>query len=105
METSHEMKTMSGVLNSLKNRGIETEFIFEDPDTLNGFGKKYKCHELCLVKTYRFEGLSDPDDNSALYLFEDKKGNSGFVIDVYGRASNLSANFAEFLKKTPKDFS
>lgn len=103
METPHEMKTLSGVLNSLQKKGIETEFLFEDPDILKGFGKNYKSEDLTLCKTYRFEGISDPADNVALYLFKDKDGNSGFVIDVYGRESNLSANFSEFLKKVPQD--
>lgn len=102
-EMPHTMKTMSGVIDSLKKKGIVTELEYESPGILKGFGKKYQAKDLSLIKTYRFEGISNPDDNSALYLFEDQEGNKGFITDVYGSESNLDASFSEFLRKTPTD--
>ncbi|HLS71436.1 MAG TPA: hypothetical protein VK027_07230 [Chitinophagaceae bacterium] len=99
----HTMKTLSSVIKSLKEKGIKTELKYEKSGTLTGFGKTYQPQDLSLIKTYRFEGISNPDDNSALYLFEDKEGKKGYIIDIYGNESNLDDKFSEFLRNTPSN--
>lgn len=100
---STTMSTLSEVLNTLKRRGYETEFIFSDKDGMQGFDQKYLPIDLTLIRTYRFEGMSDPEDNAALYLLEDKSGNIGYIIDSYGNQSNYGTRFSEFLKRVPID--
>lgn len=40
-----------------------------------------------VVKYYRFEGDSNPDDNSVLYVIETLGGDKGLLVDAYGAYS------------------
>jgi hypothetical protein len=46
--------------------------------------------------------MSDPADNSVLYLIEDKDKNMGYILDAYGIYSDHDGfAFDDFLKKIP----
>nr|WP_314494764.1 hypothetical protein [uncultured Chryseobacterium sp.] len=103
-ETPDRMTTLSQVMERLRERGIHREFRmnefcemrYEDSE------KNYHPHELTILKTYRFEGDSNPDDNAVLYVLEDKSGNKGIIIDSYGAESNYSGqDFDTFLRDIP----
>ncbi len=56
-----------------------------------------------IVATHRFEGFSDPADNSVLFILEDKSHqDKGLFIDAYGAARNEFMN--QFLQKIPRYF-
>ncbi|MBL0745127.1 hypothetical protein [Chryseolinea lacunae] len=44
----------------------------------------YTPEEVHIVNFHRFEGYSDPNDNSILYLIETTDGSKGQLIDAYG---------------------
>ena len=99
-----QMTTLSQVMETLRKRGIHREFRmnescemkYEDSD------KVYQPNELTILKTYRFEGPSNPDDNAVLYLLEDHEGNKGIIIDSYGAESNYPGQeFDAFLRDIP----
>ena len=46
--------------------------------------KHYKAEDVKIKNFYRFEGASDPNDNSILYLIETNDGRKGTLIDAYG---------------------
>lgn len=50
--------------------------------------KEYKPEELLIVNFYRFEGISDPEDNSILYVIEAADGAKGTMTDAYGAYSD-----------------
>jgi hypothetical protein len=82
-----EMTTLSAVLEKLRLRKQDNEFRM----TENGFGseaKVYQPEELKIIRTYRFEGESDPGDSSILYLIEANDGKIGYSLDAYGVYSN-----------------
>jgi hypothetical protein len=89
-------KTMSEALKDLKQRGFTSNFEF-----LNGAfravgGKVYTAEQLTIVEHHRFEGMSDPDDLSILYVIEAHDGAKGTVADAYGPYAN--PQLAAFLK-------
>jgi len=47
-------------------------------------GKSYYPHQLKVVNFFRFEGLSDPEDNAILYIIETNDGTKGTLVDAYG---------------------
>lgn len=56
-----------------------------------------------LVQTHRFEGNTDPSDNSILYVLEHKNGlDKGILIDAYGPMHDESIN--QFLQNVPRQF-
>jgi hypothetical protein len=102
MQHPKEMPTLSQVLEKLKTKGLDTEFTFSDHGKLQAFGNVYTPTDLTIIKIFRFEGISDPADNAAIYLMEDSKGNKGYVLDAYGSYSDFDgASFDEFLKQIP----
>lgn len=102
--SNHNLKTLSQVLNSLIKRGITKEICMNDQHQmiLGKDEKVYQPENLCIVKSYRFEGDSNPDDNAVLYLLEDKEGQLSTLLDSYGADSNYSGEeFDNFLRKIP----
>lgn len=101
---SHNLKTLSQVLNILISRGITKEICMNNQHqmVLEKEEKIYQPEDLCIVKSYRFEGDSNPDDNAVLYLIEDKDGELSTILDSYGAESNYSGEeFDNFLRKVP----
>jgi hypothetical protein len=97
-----EMTTLSTVLEKLKGRGMDTEFRWvEEGFTAND--KTYQPHDLKIIKTYRFEGASDPSDSSILYLIEADNGLIGYSIDAYGVYSNHEneQGYDNFIRRIP----
>lgn len=99
-----DMNTLSQVLNKLRERGFDNELKFSDHGRMQSEEGKdiYDAEDLKIIKTYRFEGASDPSDSSVLYIMEDKKGKKGYVIDAYGMYSTHDEEgFDDFIKKIP----
>lgn len=104
MEQPAEMNTMSQILEKLRLKGRDNEIRMSDHGKMQSasLNKIYKPEDLTIVKTYRFEGMSDPGDNSVLYLVEDKDKDIGYILDAYGIYSdNEGPTFDDFLKKIP----
>jgi hypothetical protein len=57
-----------------------------------------------IVHVYRFEGMTDPDDEAVLYAIEARNGNKGTLVDAYGPYSEaVTPEMAEKLRYTPKN--
>ncbi|WP_129714243.1 hypothetical protein [Pedobacter sp. SYP-B3415] len=104
MEHSLEMTTLSQVLERLRQKGYDNEIKMSDHGRMQGVGlnKIYKPEDLKIIKNFRFEGDSDPADNSVIYLVEDNEGTIGYILDAYGTYSDhAGSGFDDFLKKIP----
>ncbi|HBR11485.1 hypothetical protein SAMN05660493_00022 [Epilithonimonas bovis DSM 19482] len=104
--TPKPMLTLSQVMEKLRERGITDEIRMNDNKkfVISGTEKSYNAEDLKIIRVYRFEGASDPDDNAALYLVEDTYGNKAMIIDSYGASSNYDGpEFDEFLKAIPTE--
>ena len=96
------MTTLSGVLEKLRIRKQDNEFIITGEGFRSPAGKVYASEDLTIIKTYRFEGESDPSDSSILYLIEAGDGLIGYSIDAYGAYSNHEeAWYDDFVRKIP----
>ena len=96
------MTTITDVLEGLRQKHNDNEFtISKDGFTTNN-GKFYKPEELTIIKTYRFEGESDPADSSIIYLIEAKDGTVGYSMDAYGvYSTHEEENYDDLIKKIP----
>ncbi len=95
----NEMRTLSQVMEKLRLKRIDNEFRLENGAFVTGNGKNYQPEDLTIIKTYRFEGESDPSDSSILYLIEANDGLTGYSIDAYGVYSNHDQDYDEFIRK------
>jgi hypothetical protein len=94
------MTTLSGVLEKLRQKKQDHELIMTEAGFTSPAGKVYKSDELTIIKTYRFEGESDPGDNVILYLIEANDGLIGYSIDAYGAYSNHDdVKYDEFIRQ------
>lgn len=102
MSSKIEMTTLSSILEKLRLRKQDNEFKMTEKGFCTGTGKYYEPTDLKIIKTYRFEGESDPSDSVALYLIEAKDGLVGYSIDAYGAYSNYdNSSYDDFIRKVP----
>jgi hypothetical protein len=61
--------------------------------------KLYMPEDLLIVNFFRYEGISDPEDNSILYIIETNDGARGTLVDAYGAYSDPEVeNFMKSVK-------
>ena len=96
------MTTLSQVIEKLRLKRQDNEFLLTAEGFSIGNGKFYQADELKIIKTYRFEGESDPSDSSILYLMEGNDGTIGYSVDSYGAFSNHDdVDYNGFIVKIP----
>lgn len=78
-------KTLSQKINSLKEKGYTLDFNL-DEDKITDLKNKqsYIPDDFNIDKHYRFEGMSNPSDNSILYAITTSDGKKGILVDGYG---------------------
>ncbi len=106
MQQHTEMTTLSQVLEKLRQKGVESEIKLNHEKQMASekLGKVYQPEDLLLFQTFRFEGDSDPADNSVLYVVEDTQGKISYILDVYGAYSDHEGpEFDDFIKKVPTE--
>jgi hypothetical protein len=104
MKQPNEMNTVSQILEKLRQKGLDNELRMTDHGKMKGPGDNqiYKPEDLTIIKTYRFEGITDPGDESVIYITEDKEGRIGYIMTAYGVYSDqYGPEFDDFLKKIP----
>jgi hypothetical protein len=78
-------KTLSQRMNELKEDGYTSDFNLED-DKIKDKSKdtSYLPDDFNVDKVYRFEGMTNPADNSILYALTTSNGRKGLLVDGYG---------------------
>lgn len=97
------MLTMSQIMKKLADKGITAEYRMNEDGEMHYADeeKVYEPSDLKILKSYRFEGNSDPADNAVLYVAKSAEGNKGMIIDIYGADSNAPDSFDEFIRSIP----
>jgi hypothetical protein len=106
-DSTQKMQTLLECLKKATDEGYKENFKITTHglQTVSG-GRAYKANEIAIANFYRFEGYSNPEDNSILYLIQAKDGKKGTLIDAYGMYADASLsafikNVKEIQKKTP----
>ena len=78
-------ETLSAALNGLKAKGYTEDFNLE-PHCLACSSRALKLYpdDFVIDEFYRFEGASNPADNSIVYAISSKAGVKGIIVDAYG---------------------
>lgn len=83
------MKTLSEMITKLTQKGYDVQFkVTEEGMVSLSTDKVYKPDQLKICHFYRFEGESNPADNSILYAIETRDGEKGTLVDGYGASSD-----------------
>jgi hypothetical protein len=87
--TTADMKTLVDCTNKLVTEGFTDNFKVSEQGLLSPEKEKlYKPGEVTIVNFFRFEGASDPGDNSILYAIETNDGTRGTLVDGYGPSAD-----------------
>jgi hypothetical protein len=79
------MKSLSSVLNKMVLEGYEDDFKISDKGLKSLKTEKvYTPDEIHITNFFRFEGQSDPNDNTIMYVIETNDGLKGTLVDAYG---------------------
>lgn len=90
--------TLSEAINGLKKRGYSVDFnLIENCLVCNN--DKFDVNDFEIVEFYRFEGDSNPSDESIVYGIESVNGLKGVLVSGYGiSAEGMSAEMAKKLR-------
>lgn len=103
--STEKMETLGQAIDLAVKRGFSENFkLGAGGLTTEAEGKFYLPTEVKIEDFYRFEGYSDPNDNSILYLIETADGRKGLLVDAYGayadaRISKFVSAVEEIQKK------
>jgi hypothetical protein len=101
-EQKISMTTVTDVLEKLRIEKHDKEFRMTPEGFTPRNNKYYNPEDLKIIRTYRFEGESDPSDSSVIYLIEANDGLIGYSIDAYGVYSDHGDDgYDDFIRKIP----
>ena len=92
------MKSLATCLNRMISEGYTEDFKITEQG-LESLHKhnNYKPEQIEVVNFFRFEGDSDPADNSILYAIETTDGTKGTLTDAFGPYAD--AGVTKFMKE------
>ncbi|WP_207491961.1 hypothetical protein [Aridibaculum aurantiacum] len=104
------MKSLALCLNRMVLDGYEDDFKVLEDGKLTSLKteKKYEPEQVNVVNFFRYEGQSDPNDNTIMYVIETADGLKGTLVDAYGayadeRVSTFFKQVESIHKKTNKE--
>jgi hypothetical protein len=87
MEDKERLTPLIEVLDQLRREGYNLDFMVSDDGRLRAMQDDktlFGPEQVRIVNFYRFEGESNPDDMSILYVVETNTGAKGTISDSYG---------------------
>lgn len=102
------MKSLSSLTNKMVLNGYDDDFKITDRGLKSLKTEKiYQPEQINIINFFRFEGQSDPNDNTIMYVIETSDGLKGTLIDAYGpyadrKLSEFMNQVESFQKKTTK---
>ncbi|HSY60353.1 MAG TPA: hypothetical protein VK796_00700, partial [Cytophaga sp.] len=97
-DQKEDLTTLTACLKMLDDKGYTVQFQASQENKIKSLTTEriYAPEDVKIVNFYRFEGESNPDDNSILYAIETTSGEHGTLIDSYG--SDNDVNITDFIK-------
>ena len=105
---NEDLKTLVSSLNSLVQLGFTEDYKVNDKGLKSLQSERvYSPDDVKVLNFYRFEGSSDPADNSILYAIETRDGKRGTLVDAFGpygdsKVSAFMKQVDDITKKTEK---
>lgn len=82
----YQYESPSHAIDDLRKRGYTADFNLEE-NCLVCNAQKFNPDQFEIHEVYRFEGASDPGDESVVYGIEGSDGTKGVLVDGYGYSS------------------
>jgi hypothetical protein len=96
----NDYETLSQATNALTENGYSESFKAEEAQIIAiSSDKKYTPENLKITNTYRFEGMTNPQDDTVVFAILANDGTKGTLIMSYSSKHNQNV---ELIKKIPK---
>lgn len=80
----HNFDTLSEAVNTLTDEGYVEDFEAGENSIKALYSKKeYQPNELVILDSYRFEGMTNPDDEATVFSLEANDGTKGTLVMSY----------------------
>jgi len=102
------MKSLASVTNKMVLDGYDDDFKISEKGLRSLKTERvYQPEDVNVINFFRFEGQSDPNDNTILYVIETNDGLKGTLVDAYGpyadrKLSEFMQQVESFQKKVAK---
>ncbi len=106
MLESKDLTPLVKVLDQVHKEGYVLDFKVNEQGLLSTMDGKqqFTPEQVIIVNFYRFEGESNPDDMSILYVLETDTGAKGTISDAYGTYADENVeNFMKQVRDTGKN--
>jgi len=96
----HSFDTLSQAVNTLTQEdGYKEDFEADETCIKALYSKKeYQPSDLKIINSYRFEGMTNPGDESTVFTIEANDGTKGTMVMSYGASSSQNE---ELIKQIP----
>ncbi len=98
MRTHFHYAPVTEAIQILKKEGFNVDFNLTEKGLLDEQNNLLAEDEFKIVDVYRYEGDSDPADESTVYALEAKSGLKGILVTGYGyNSDNLPPNILKMM--------
>ncbi|MBA4746174.1 MAG: phosphoribosylpyrophosphate synthetase [Muricauda sp.] len=95
----HSFDTLSEAVNTLTQEGYKEDFEAKENFIKALYSKKeYQPDDLKIIDSYRFEGITNPGDQSTVFTIEANDGTKGTMVMSYSASSGQND---ELIKQIP----
>ncbi len=97
---NREYDTLSQAVNALTEEGYLDDFRANETQITGSVsGKKYLPEELKIVDFFRFEGMTDPQDETVVFAIQAQDGNKGTLVMSYSAQHDQNT---ELIRRIPR---
>lgn len=97
---TNNFDTLSIAVDALTNEGFIDDFKAEENCIKALYSKKeYQPEDLKIVKSFRFEGMTNPDDESELFAIVANDGTKGTLVMSYSTKHNQNVELIIQIKE------
>lgn len=97
----NDYDTLSQATNALTLNGYKEGFKAEDTHIIGVHSNnKYKPNELRIIQTFRFEGMTNPQDDTVVFAIEANDGIKGTLVMSYSSKHNQNV---DLIKAIPRE--
>ena len=87
---NYDFDTLSQAINMLTKDGYKEDFVAGDTKIIAIISKKeYLPDELKIVDSFRFDGMTNPQDDSVVFAIEANDGTKGTLVMSYSASHSL----------------
>ena len=84
MDCDGDMTSERGVIERLEREGFTEHFVVKDGALRSGAGASFAPPDVTIRAFGRYEGVSNPSDESVVYAIESRDGVRGTLVDAFG---------------------